>query len=164
MISSRISAASNDTRPRRLASACCALVLCGALAGCTEREREPVNAGFAALTVQGPVGPLPGGAEAAPTPNPYRDDPVALAEGRRYFVAMNCAGCHGGHAGGGMGPSLRDVTWLYGGGDGDIFDSIAQGRANGMPAWGSMLPADLIWRITAYITSLGTSAEPSPPR
>jgi cytochrome c oxidase cbb3-type subunit III len=96
--------------------------------------------------------------------NPVAGDAQALADGRRYFVAMNCAGCHGDHGGGGMGPSLRDPVWIYGGGPGDIYDSIAQGRANGMPAWGTMLPADLIWRVTAYIESLRTPDEPSPPR
>ena len=83
---------------------------------------------------------------------------------RSLFVGMNCAGCHGEHGGGGMGPSLRDDVWLYGGQAGQIFDSIAQGRANGMPAWGTLLPADLIWNITAYVESLRTDHEPDPPR
>lgn len=134
--------------------------------GCREAriQRDAIPALGATTTQGGTVGPLPGGARSAPARNPYGEDPTALAEGRRYFVAMNCYGCHGGHAGGGMGPSLRDEVWLYGGEDGDIFDSIAQGRANGMPAWGTMLPADTIWQITAYVQSLRTPSEPSPPR
>lgn len=144
---------------------CCAVVALAWLAGCTQgSDAAPTPPALGATTLQGPLGPLPGGAERAPVHNPYRDDAAALADGRRYFVAMNCAGCHGGHAGGGMGPSLRDAVWIYGGGDGDIFDSIAEGRAHGMPAWGAMLPADLIWRITAYVTSLRTASEPDPPR
>jgi cytochrome c oxidase cbb3-type subunit 3 len=98
-----------------------------------------------------------------PRANPYTQDPIALAEGRRLFVWYNCYGCHGGHAGGGMGPSLRDVTWIYGNSDANIFNSIAEGRANGMPAWGTKLPEDQIWKIVAYIKSLRTPLEPQPP-
>ncbi len=88
---------------------------------------------------------------------------MALAEGRRLFDWYNCSGCHGGHAGGGMGPSLRDKTWLYGDRDDQIFDSIAEGRSKGMPAWGSKIPEDQIWKLVAYIKSMRTPAEPDPP-
>ena len=61
------------------------------------------------------IGPQPGVdrliAEAV---NPYANDRTVLNDGRRLFVWFNCAGCHGDHAGGGMGPSLRDSTWIYG--------------------------------------------------
>jgi cytochrome c oxidase cbb3-type subunit 3 len=63
-----------------------------------------------------------------------------------------------------MGPSLRDRTWLYGNSDAHIFDSIAEGRARGMPAWGTKLPEDQIWKLVAYIQSLHTSREPQPPQ
>jgi cytochrome c oxidase cbb3-type subunit 3 len=115
--------------------------------------------------VQGPLGPVPGpmrGTERV-VPNPYQGDPAAMLEGRRMFVAMNCSGCHGGHAGGGMGPSLRDEVWIYGNRPMDIFDSISNGRANGMPAWGTMLPQQQIWQIVAYIQSMRTPQEPEPP-
>ena len=84
--------------------------------------------------------------------------------GRRLFVTMNCSGCHGGRAGGGMGPSLRDTDWIYGNSDADIFSSIAQGRAHGMPAWGTRLPLDSIWMLVAYVVSLRTPGEPDAPR
>jgi cytochrome c oxidase cbb3-type subunit 3 len=164
---------SRIARPARRVLAGSALAGCLALAlaaatGCKDASASSQGRALPALgaiaEIQGPVGPLPGGAQAQPVQNPYGNDAAALADGRRYFVSMNCSGCHGGHAGGGMGPSLRDEVWLYGGGDGDIFDSIAQGRSNGMPAWGSMLPADVIWRLAAYVRSLRTPAEPDPPR
>jgi cytochrome c oxidase cbb3-type subunit III len=111
------------------------------------------------------IGPQPGpDRPLAIVTNPYAGDPRALADGRRLFVWYNCAGCHGDHAGGGMGPSLRDTTWIYGSGDQHIFASITEGRTRGMPAWGSKLPQDQIWRIVAYIRSLRTPNEPSPPR
>lgn len=111
-----------------------------------------------------PVGPVPGPARHQPPQNPLRQDPQAGLEGRRLFLHFNCAGCHGDHGGGGMGPSLRDADWIYGGEDGDIYDSIAEGRAHGMPAWGVMLPDRQIWQLVAYITTLETPKEIEPPR
>ncbi|MGB1559888.1 MAG: c-type cytochrome [Sinimarinibacterium flocculans] len=111
------------------------------------------------------IGPVPGADNRAPTAdNPLRGDDGVLRDGRRLFVLMNCAGCHGGRAGGGMGPSLRDEVWLYGDDDAQIFDSIAQGRANGMPAWGTQLPEREIWKLVTYIRSLRTPQEPDAPR
>ena len=86
-----------------------------------------------------------------------------MQDGRRLFNWYNCSGCHGGHGGGGMGPSLRDRTWLYGDRDDQIFDSIAEGRSKGMPAWGSKIPSDQIWQLVAYIKSMRTPQEPEPP-
>ena len=116
--------------------------------------------------VDTPVGPVPGpGVAAHANPNPYSpNDPIAVTDGRIWFKRYNCAGCHGDHGGGGMGPSLRDVDWLYGNTDAQIFDSIAEGRAHGMPAWGTRLPADEIWRMVAYIKSMRTPQEPDKPQ
>ena len=116
--------------------------------------------------VMAPVGPIPGpqveGEDPATTmQNPYANDPSALEQGRQLFVAMNCAGCHGGHAGGGMGPDLRpDHIFVYGNAPANLFDSISMGRGMGMPAWGTKLPPDVIWKLAAYIQSLGTQQEP----
>jgi cytochrome c oxidase cbb3-type subunit 3 len=63
-----------------------------------------------------------------------------------------------------MGPSLRDASWIYGSSPIEIANSIAEGRAYGMPAWGTKLTPAQIWQITAYIQSLRTSREPDPPR
>jgi cytochrome c oxidase cbb3-type subunit 3 len=92
--------------------------------------------------------------------NPYTGDAAAIQEGRRLFVAYNCSGCHGGRAGGGMGPALRDSLWSHGNSDTQIFGTIIEGRAAGMPAWGKVIPEDQIWKIIAYIRTLGTPAEP----
>jgi cytochrome c oxidase cbb3-type subunit 3 len=110
------------------------------------------------------VGPIPGNVQLVHyRTNPLASDPVALQDGRRLFNWYNCSGCHGGHAGGGMGPSLRDEVWLYGNRDDQIFDSIAQGRGQGMPAWGSKIPEEQIWELVAYIKSMRTPQEPDPP-
>ena len=137
----------------------------GALIG-TSCQVQPVETAVAgslpAMSIA--IGPIPGPPQQVALPsNPYGQDRVALSEGRKLFVRYNCSGCHGGHAGGGMGPSLRDAVWIYGGDDAHIFDSIAQGRANGMPSWGGKLPQEQIWKLTAYIKSMRTPLEPDPP-
>ena len=82
------------------------------------------------------VGPIPGPQTSVTAPaNPYAGDRTAMGEGRQLFVRFNCSGCHGGRAGGGMGPNLRDVDWIYGNNDAQLFSSIAEGRAHGMPSW-----------------------------
>ncbi|MES2222746.1 MAG: c-type cytochrome [Acidobacteriota bacterium] len=130
------------------------------IAGCNSHRSAPSGA----LPSPTNVGPVPGPQFAAPVAfNPLAGDPVALQDGRRLFNWYNCSGCHGGHAGGGMGPSLRDKTWIYGERDDQIFDSIAEGRSKGMPAWGSKIPSEQIWELVAYIKSMRTPAEPEPP-
>jgi len=111
------------------------------------------------------VGPEPGAYKpVARLVNPYAGNKTVLEEGRRLFNWYNCSGCHGDHGGGGMGPSLRDSTWRYYGDDASVFASIAEGRREGMPAWGTKVPRDQIWKIVTYIKSLRTPDEPDPPR
>jgi cytochrome c oxidase cbb3-type subunit 3 len=118
------------------------------------------------------VGPVPGppgsaemrsASETGEASNPYHDNRTAMTEGRQLFVRFNCSGCHGGRAGGGMGPSLRDVDWLYGRSDAQIFSSIVEGRAHGMPSWQTRLTADQVWKLVTYIKSLRTRDEPQAP-
>ncbi len=93
--------------------------------------------------------------------NPYASDPAAVAAGKEQFVKMNCAACHGYTLKGGMGPNLTDTYWRYGGAPADIYKSIFEGRPQGMPAWGRMLPPSEIWKIVAYIQSKGGTFPPS---
>ena len=134
-----------------------------AAAGC-DRAPGDLAAASAPPAMRTPVGPVPGPPQHIVRPaNPFAADRGARAEGRELFVRFNCSGCHGGHAGGGMGPSLRDVDWIYGAVDAQIYSSIAEGRAHGMPAWGVMLNDDQIWKLVAYIRTLRTPDEASPP-
>lgn len=111
-----------------------------------------------------PVGPVPGyGNPPRIQSNPYAHDRLAMTQGRQLFLWFNCAGCHGGHGGGGMGPSLRDPVWIYGDTDAEIFNSIAEGRGKGMPAWGLKIPEDQTWQLVAYIKSMRTPDEPDAP-
>ena len=139
-----------------------ALLLMVAGSGCNQAPVEAAASG-APPGIRIPVGPIPGpGKEVNLPANPFTGNAVALQEGRRLFVWYNCAGCHGGHAGGGMGPSLRGPVWVYGDSAAHIFASIAEGRAKGMPAWGTRIPEDQIWKLVAYIKSLRTPQEPDP--
>ena len=107
-----------------------------------------------------PVGDLAGAAEAslpANIPNPFGGNAGAVEEGHRLYDRMNCAGCHGYTAKGGMGPDLTDNHWRYGGTPVQIYKSIYEGRPKGMPAWGRALPSDSIWQLTSFIESLGGS-------
>jgi cytochrome c oxidase cbb3-type subunit 3 len=110
------------------------------------------------------IGPIPGPQKPSqPLPNPHGDGDAARTDGRRWFIRYNCSGCHGGHGGGGMGPSLRDVDWIYGSSDAAIFSSISEGRGKGMPSWGGHIPDEQIWNLVSYIRSLRTSGEADPP-
>ena len=129
------------------------------LAGCGIAPADEAPTG-APPTVNIPVGPMPGPGQNTLPVDPYANNAVARTQGRQLFVQYNCYGCHGGHGGGGMGPSLRDAAGDPGA---EIFVSIAEGREHGMPAWGTKIPRDQIWKLVAYINSMRTSDEPEPP-
>jgi cytochrome c oxidase cbb3-type subunit 3 len=86
--------------------------------------------------------------------NPYEGDANAVATGAKLFVAYNCIDCHGADGSGAMGPSLADGRWHFGGAPAEVFESIYQGRPEGMPAWGSLISADQIWLLVSYVRSL----------
>jgi cytochrome c oxidase cbb3-type subunit 3 len=62
-----------------------------------------------------------------------------------------------------MGPSLRDEQWIYGNSDAHVFSSISEGRAHGMPAWGTRVNQDQIWKLVTYVKTLRTPLEGDPP-
>ncbi len=104
---------------------------------------------------------LPGNTGPSPAiKNPVGGDPEAIQRGMSYFTMFNCVGCHAPNAGGGMGPSLSNKFFIYGGEPQNIYLSIYQGRPNGMPSWGVMLPENIIWDLVAYVRSI--SRDPSP--
>ena len=88
-------------------------------------------------------------------------DPKALALGRSLF-ATNCINCHGSDARGAPGfPDLTDSDWLYGGTPDDIVRSITFGREGTMPPLGTVLGADGVDEVVAYVRSL--SGHPAAP-
>jgi cytochrome c oxidase cbb3-type subunit 3 len=88
-----------------------------------------------------------------PVLSPYQENAYGIAEGKRLYTAFNCNGCHA-QGGGGIGPALMDANWIYGSAPDQIYSSIAQGRPNGMPAFGSHVPSQQIWQLVAYVQTL----------
>jgi cytochrome c oxidase cbb3-type subunit III len=88
--------------------------------------------------------------------NPYEGDKRAITVGGQLFVGYNCLDCHGAEGSGAMGPSFQDGRWHFGGSSGEVFESIYQGRPDGMPAWGGRISNDQIWMLTAYVRSLSS--------
>ena len=93
--------------------------------------------------------------------NPFQGDQGKVKEGAALFVSYNCMDCHGADGSGAMGPSLADGRWHFGGAAGEVFQSIYEGRPEGMPAWGGRIPDDQIWRLVAYVQSLGVGKDVS---
>ena len=59
-----------------------------------------------------------------------------------------------------MGANLMDTRWYYGHEPRQIFDTIVQGRQNGMPAFGGRIPAYQVWELVAYVRSLSGLVSP----
>jgi len=87
----------------------------------------------------------------------YYDNADAVNQGKRLFQQYNCSGCHS-SGGGGMGPSLMDDQWIYGGRLEQIHQTLVEGRPNGMPAWGGKVPEPQLWQLAAYVRSLSLPA------
>ena len=84
---------------------------------------------------------------------PYKGNAWAMSEGQRLYNQMNCVGCHA-NGGGAMGPSLMDGKWRYGSEAADVFQTIAEGRPNGMPSYKGRLSEQQVWQLVAYVRSL----------
>ena len=91
--------------------------------------------------------------------NPHEGDANAIATGAKLFVAYNCIDCHGADGSGAMGPSLADGRWHFGGAPAEVFESIYQGRPEGMPAWGSLISEDQVWMLVTYVRSLSANKD-----
>ncbi|WP_169568396.1 cytochrome-c oxidase, cbb3-type subunit III [Sneathiella limimaris] len=84
-------------------------------------------------------------------------DGEAVARGQEIY-ANECAACHGENAKGSYelgAPNLTDAIWFYGGDKETIVRTIANGRANVMPAWTDRLDDSVVRQISLYVHSLG---------
>ena len=88
--------------------------------------------------------------------NPHEGNERARTVGSQLFVSYNCVDCHGADGAGAIGPSLQDGRWRYGGTAAELFESIYQGRSEGMPAWGGRIADDQIWMLVTYLRALPT--------
>jgi cytochrome c oxidase cbb3-type subunit 3 len=107
------------------------------------------------------TGVIPGAVPpAVDVKNPFEGDPGAIERGMKHFVNFNCVGCHAPNGAGGMGPALSNSKWVHGSKPGNIYLSIYQGRAKGMPAWGTTLPSNVIWELVSYVQSISQDPDP----
>jgi len=89
-------------------------------------------------------------------------DSLRAAKGQETFNSAGCSGCHGADAKGmhALGaPNLTDKTWLYGGSEAAIIETITKGRNNQMPAWQEFLGDAKVHVLSAYVLSLSKDGE-----
>lgn len=83
-------------------------------------------------------------------------DSLKAGRGSEVFKA-NCAACHGADGKGNTAvgaPNLTDKTWLYGGSEATIIETVTKGRNGRMPAWDQTLTPEKIQLLTAYVWGL----------
>ena len=83
----------------------------------------------------------------------YSGDKEAIKEGKELF-ANTCAPCHNSNAKGGIGPNLTLTTLHFGSTRKDIYESIANGRPNGMPPFLQQIGSEKISKTIAFLESL----------
>jgi cytochrome c oxidase cbb3-type subunit 3 len=133
-----------------------AAVAAAAFSGCereARRYREVPAASARAEGVQQTTLQPGGRVEERPKISPYQENAYGQSEGKRLYGAFNCAGCHA-YGGGGIGPALMDDKWIYGASPEQIYSTIAEGRPNGMPAFGARVPSQQVWQLVAYVQSM----------
>jgi len=86
-------------------------------------------------------------------------DELRVARGAEIFKA-NCVACHGGDGKGNTAigaPNLTDKTWLYGGSEATITETLTKGRNAMMPAQDKVLSPEKIQVLTAYVWGLSNN-------
>ena len=143
------------TRHVALRAGRCALLLLAA--GCQREQRRfresPPSAEPTGVVRTSALQPGPS-VDTAHLGNVYQENAYAVTQGQRLFSWYNCAGCHA-NGGGGMAPPLIDDEWIYGSAPEQIYQTIVQGRPNGMPSFGGKIPTPQVWMLVAYVRSLG---------
>jgi cytochrome c oxidase cbb3-type subunit 3 len=88
-------------------------------------------------------------------------DDLKVARGAEVFKA-NCAACHGPDGKGNIAlgaPNLTDKTWLYGGSEATIIETVTKGRMAMMPAQDKVLSPEKIQLLTAYVWGLSNNKQ-----
>jgi cytochrome c oxidase cbb3-type subunit III len=132
-------------------------VIALAVTACEREERKLKDPAGSVLVQATPMVSLHPGEVAAPRArpraNPAEPNAQAIADGKRLFQWFNCVGCHS-NGGGGMGPPLMDERWIYGSAPENIYDTIAEGRPNGMPSFAGKISEADAWKLVAYVRSM----------
>lgn len=86
-------------------------------------------------------------------------DSAKATRGAEVFKA-NCVACHGVDGKGNIAlgaPNLTDKTWLYGGSEATIVETLTKGRMAMMPAQDKVLSPEKIHLLTAYVWGLSNN-------
>jgi len=132
------------------------LALLFAVAGCDREQRDfratpPGASAFPAVqATELQAGPK----TTDPSAGAYQENRWAIGQGNTFYVQYNCAGCHAPGGGGGMGPPLNDDEWIYGSSPENIFDTVVEGRPNGMPSFRGRIDNAQLWMLVAYVRSM----------
>jgi cytochrome c oxidase cbb3-type subunit 3 len=51
-----------------------------------------------------------------------------------------------------------DDRWIYGARPSNIYETIVEGRPNGMPAFRGKIPDQQVWMLVAYVRSMSRNA------
>ncbi len=79
----------------------------------------------------------------------------AVGEGRRAWLKLNCYGCHGDNASGGMGPNIQHGEF------GDVSQAMAgDAREGGMRSYTGIAKSNDAANIAPYLATIGTAREP----
>jgi cytochrome c oxidase cbb3-type subunit III len=76
-----------------------------------------------------------------------------LATGKTLYDA-NCVICHNPKGEGNIGPNLTDNTWIYGYDVKEVFATVKNGTANGMPEHASKLNPVQLQQVASYVISM----------
>jgi cytochrome c oxidase cbb3-type subunit 3 len=88
-------------------------------------------------------------------------DDIKTIRGADVFKA-NCVACHGADSKGNIAlgaPNLADKTWLYGGSEAAIIETVAKGRMAMMPSQDKVLSPEKIHLLTAYVWGLSNNKQ-----
>ena len=91
--------------------------------------------------------------EKSVTVKQYSGDREAIKEGKEIFTTT-CAPCHKVDATGGIGPNLTLAKLKYGVTHKDLYESIANGRPNGMPPFLQQIGSEKISKVIAFLEPL----------
>ena len=109
------------------------------------------------------LGALREGIAISPIEDLQQNSQLMQAAGTIYNE--NCSACHGYEAQGqaDMFPNLADGEWQWGGDEGQIEQTLRNGRTAVMVAWGAVLGEEGVANVADYVLALGAGATENHP-
>lgn len=86
------------------------------------------------------------------------EESADLDKGKELYTSANCVVCHNPDGSGKIGPNLTDKNWIYGYDIKEVFATIKNGTANGMPEHAAILTPKEIQQVASYVLHLAPAA------